>query len=46
LDGVMRRDYPVVQGWVLLMSVCQALIYGLTQIAGRWIDPRQRESAT
>jgi len=43
LDGVMRRDYPVVQGWVLLMAACQAVIYGLTQIAGRWLDPRQRE---
>jgi len=45
LDGVMRRDYPVVQGWVLLMAICQAVIYGLTEMAGYWLDPRQRGDA-
>ncbi|MCU0466237.1 MAG: ABC transporter permease [Anaerolineae bacterium] len=43
LDGVLRRDYPVVQGWVLLMVVIQSGIQMLGDGLAAWLDPRIRE---
>lgn len=43
LDGVLRRDYPVVQGWVLLMVVIQSAIQVLGDGLAAWLDPRIRE---
>lgn len=43
LDGVLRRDYPVVQGWVLLMVVIQSAIQVLGDGLAAWLDPRVRE---
>lgn len=45
VDAVLRRDYPVVQGWVLLMAVCQAVIYPTGKAINRIIDPRQRDES-
>lgn len=44
LDAVLRRDYPVVQGWVLWMASAQAMIYALAQGMTHWLDPRLREA--
>jgi peptide/nickel transport system permease protein len=42
VDSILRRDYPVVQGWVLLMVLVQAVVYQVGEWLGGWIDPRQK----
>ncbi len=44
IDSIQRRDYPVVQGCVVLLSLSYVLINMLTDLAYGWLDPRVRLS--
>jgi peptide/nickel transport system permease protein len=43
-DGISKRDYRLVQGCVLVISVTYIAANTLTDMAYRWLDPRIRES--
>jgi len=43
-DGIGKRDYRLVQGCVLVISVTYILANSLTDLAYRWLDPRIRLS--
>ena len=43
MDAITNRDYPVLQGFVLLSSAIYVLVNLLTDLSYRWIDPRLRE---
>ncbi len=40
IESIERRDYPVVQGCVLLISLMYVLVNSLTDFAYAWLDPR------
>lgn len=40
VEAIQRRDFPVVQGCVLLVSVCYVVVNALTDVAYGWLDPR------
>jgi peptide/nickel transport system permease protein len=40
IEGVYSRDYPVVQGSVLLIAVTYVFINLIVDIGYRWLDPR------
>ena len=42
IDAIRGRDYPVVQGCVLLISLTYVIVNTATDIAYAWIDPRIR----
>ena len=42
VEAIQRRDYPVVQGTVLLISVLYVAVNALTDVAYAWADPRVR----
>lgn len=42
VEAINRRDYPVVQACVLLISVTYVVINTLTDMAYAWFDPRLR----
>lgn len=42
VDAVFQRDYPVIQGYVLLTGSFVVLIQLLVDLAYRWLDPRIR----
>jgi peptide/nickel transport system permease protein len=42
LDAILRRDYPVVQGSMLLLGIAFVLINLIVDIIYTWIDPRIR----
>ncbi len=42
VDAIMRRDFPVIQGVVLVMSAMYVLINLLVDIAYTFVDPRIR----
>jgi peptide/nickel transport system permease protein len=42
VEAIARRDYPVVQGCVLLISTSYVLVNALTDLAYAWLDPRVR----
>ncbi len=42
IDAIQRRDYPVVQASVLLISLTYVVVNILTDIAYAWADPRVR----
>ena len=42
VEAVQRRDYPVVQGCVLLVSVAYVVVNTLTDLVYAWLDPRIR----
>jgi peptide/nickel transport system permease protein len=42
VESIQRRDYPVVQGCVLLISLCYVLINLVTDLLYVRIDPRIR----
>jgi peptide/nickel transport system permease protein len=42
VDGVLVRDYPVVQGIVLVFGLIVVVVSGLADILNGWIDPRTR----
>ena len=44
MDAISNRDYPVIQGFVLITSTVYVLINLLIDIAYSWIDPRLRET--
>lgn len=44
IEAIQRRDYPVVQGCVLLLSINYILINGLTDWLYYWADPRLRQT--
>lgn len=43
-DGIARRDYRVVQGCVLVISMTYIVANLLTDMVYRWLDPRIRAS--
>jgi len=42
LDGILTKDYPVVQGGILLLSFSFIFINLIVDIAYKWLDPRIR----
>ena len=42
VEAIQKRDYPLVQGCVLLISVVYVLVNMLTDLVYGWIDPRVR----
>jgi ABC-type dipeptide/oligopeptide/nickel transport system permease component len=40
VESIQARDFPVVQGCVLLISLIYVLVNTLTDLAYAWIDPR------
>ena len=42
IEAIQRRDYPVVQGCVLLISLAYVLVNTMTDIVYGWLDPRVR----
>ncbi|MFK8068808.1 MAG: nickel ABC transporter permease [Gammaproteobacteria bacterium] len=44
IDAIQRRDYPVVQACVLVISLIYVLVNMLTDLAYGWLDPRVRFS--
>lgn len=40
IESIQRRDYPLVQGCVLLISCSYVVVNLLTDLAYAWIDPR------
>ena len=44
ISSISNRDYPVIQGFVLITSTVYVLINLLIDIAYSWIDPRLRET--
>jgi len=44
VDGILQRDFPVVQGVVLLIAIIYTLVNLITDIMYAWLDPRIRFS--
>ncbi len=42
VDSIQRRDYPVVQACILVISIAYITINGLTELVYAWLDPRIR----
>lgn len=42
VDSIQRRDYPVVQGCILIISVAYISVNALTELLYAWLDPRIR----
>jgi peptide/nickel transport system permease protein len=42
VESIQRRDYPVVQGCVLMISLCYVAINLVTDLLYGWVDPRVR----
>jgi peptide/nickel transport system permease protein len=42
VESIQRRDYPVVQACVLLISISYVIVNALTDLAYAWMDPRVR----
>lgn len=42
IEAIQTRDYPLVQGCVLLIALIYVLVNALTDLAYVWIDPRIR----
>lgn len=40
MDSISARDYPVIQGFVLIMAVVYVLVNLLTDLCHHWLDPR------
>jgi len=45
VDAIQRRDFPVVQGCVLLISTTYVVVNAGTDLAYAWLDPRVRVTA-
>ncbi|MBR7358477.1 ABC transporter permease subunit, partial [Klebsiella pneumoniae] len=43
VDSIMSRDYPMVQGLVIVLSVLVSLIFLITDIIQSVIDPRRAQ---
>ena len=44
VEAIQRRDYPLVQGCVLIIALFYVLANLLADLLGLWLDPRQRNS--
>lgn len=42
VDSIQRRDYPVVQACILIISVAYITVNALTELVYAWLDPRIR----
>ncbi len=42
IEAIQRRDYPVLQACVLLISLAYVLVNTLTDLGYAWLDPRVR----
>ncbi len=42
IEAIQRRDYPLVQGCVLIIAAFYVLANLLADVLGLWLDPRQR----
>ncbi|MDH5378690.1 MAG: ABC transporter permease, partial [Gammaproteobacteria bacterium] len=42
IEAIQRRDYPMVQGCVLIISLSYVLVNVLTDFVYAWVDPRIR----
>ena len=42
VEAIQRRDYPVLQGCVLIISIAYVVVNLLTDILYGWLDPRVR----
>ena len=42
VDSIQKRDYPVVQACILVISVAYIMVNGLTELVYAWLDPRIR----
>jgi ABC-type dipeptide/oligopeptide/nickel transport system permease component len=40
IDGIYARDYPIVQGAVLLIAVTYVFINLIVDLFYKWLDPR------
>ena len=40
MDSISARDYPVIQGFVLIMAIVYVLVNLLTDLCHHWLDPR------
>ena len=40
MDSITARDYPVIQGFVVIMAVIYVTVNLLTDISYRYLDPR------
>ncbi|MDO4407276.1 MAG: ABC transporter permease, partial [Eubacteriales bacterium] len=40
MDSISARDYPVIQGFVLIMAVVYVLVNLLSDLCHHWLDPR------
>ena len=45
VEAIQRRDYPVVQGCILVVALSYVLVNTLTDVAYGWLDPRVRSGA-
>lgn len=43
LDGILRRDYPIVQGTVIFVALCYVLVNLVVDLLYHVVDPRLRE---
>ncbi len=46
IESIQKRDYPIVQGCVLLISLSYVLVNMFTDLAYAWVDPRIRFGAS
>jgi peptide/nickel transport system permease protein len=46
VESIQRRDYPVVQACVLMISLAYVMINLLTDLLYAWVDPRIRLERT
>jgi len=46
VESIQKRDYPVVQGCVLVISLAYVLVNTATDLIYAWIDPRIRLGST
>ncbi len=44
IEAIQRRDYPLVQGCVLLIAASYVMANLMADILGLWLDPRQRQA--
>ncbi len=42
VEAIQRRDYPVVQGCILVVALSYVVVNTLTDLAYGWLDPRVR----
>jgi len=45
IEAIQRRDYPLVQGCVLIIALFYVLANLLADLLNLWLDPRQRSSS-